>query len=146
MFLVNGVLKICSKYTGKHPCRSMISIKLLCSFIEIALRHGCSPVKLRHIFRTPFLKNTFGWLLLYIHEFCLLMIELFSVISWMTWFKKIRWESVGYSFRNTLFKIVFFQDVSINKNQWRIQIKLYFSKTSFTSLNFFKICYFNMLI
>ena len=36
--------------------------KLLCSFIEITLRHGCSPANLLHIFRTPFLKNTFGWL------------------------------------------------------------------------------------
>ena len=30
----------------------------------IALRHGCSPVNLLHIFRTPFPRNTYGWLLL----------------------------------------------------------------------------------
>ena len=30
MFLVKGVLKICSKFIGEHPCRSVISIKLLC--------------------------------------------------------------------------------------------------------------------
>ena len=37
-----------------------------CDFnkVEIALRHGCSPVNLLHVFRTPFLKNTSGWLLL----------------------------------------------------------------------------------
>ena len=29
MFLVKDVLKICSKLTGEHPCRSVISIKLL---------------------------------------------------------------------------------------------------------------------
>ena len=34
------------------------SIKLLSKFIEIALWHGCSPVNLQHIFRTPFPKNT----------------------------------------------------------------------------------------
>ena len=28
------------------------------NFIEITLRHGCSPVNLLHNFRTPFLKNT----------------------------------------------------------------------------------------
>ena len=28
MFLGKGVLKICCKFTGEHPCRSMISIKL----------------------------------------------------------------------------------------------------------------------
>ena len=31
---------------------------------EIALRHGCSPVHLLHIFRTHFRRNTSGWLLL----------------------------------------------------------------------------------
>ena len=34
------------------------------NFIEIALRYGCSPINLLHIFRTSFLKNTSGWLLL----------------------------------------------------------------------------------
>ena len=62
-FLGKGALKICSKVTGEHPCRSAISIKLRRNFIEIALRHGCSPVNLLHIFRTPFVKNTSGWLL-----------------------------------------------------------------------------------
>ena len=57
VFLGKGVLKIDSKFTGEHPYRRAISIKLLCSFIEIALRHGCSPVNLLHIFRTPFLRT-----------------------------------------------------------------------------------------
>ena len=57
------VLKICSKFTGGHNCRSVISTKLLCKFIEITLRHGFSPVNLRHIFKTLFLKNTSGKLL-----------------------------------------------------------------------------------
>ena len=64
VFLVKGFLKICSKSTREHPCRSATSIKLLSSFIEITLRHGCSPVDLLHIFRKPFTKNTSGWLLL----------------------------------------------------------------------------------
>ena len=34
------------------------------NFIEITLWHGCSPVNLLHNFRTPFTKNTSGWLLL----------------------------------------------------------------------------------
>ena len=29
VFLGKGVLKICSRFTGEHPCRSVISIKLL---------------------------------------------------------------------------------------------------------------------
>ena len=80
VFLLKGVLKICSNFIGEHPCRSVISIKLQANFIEITLRYGCStvnllhieiahrygcsPVNLLHIFRTPFSKNTSGWLLL----------------------------------------------------------------------------------
>ena len=58
VFLEKGVLKICSKFTGEHLCQSVILIKLLCNFIEITLRHGCSPVNLLHNFRTPFTKST----------------------------------------------------------------------------------------
>ena len=64
VFLVKGVLKIYSKFTEENPCQSAISIKLQSNFIEITLRHGCSPVNMLHIFRTPFSKNTSGWLLL----------------------------------------------------------------------------------
>ena len=64
VFLGKGVLKICTKFTGEHLCRSVISTKLHSSFIKIALRRRCSPVNLMHIFRTPFLKNTFEGLLL----------------------------------------------------------------------------------
>ena len=64
VFSRKGVLKKCSRFTGEHPCRSAISIKLQSNFIEITLRYGCSPVNLLHIFRTPFYKNTSGWLLL----------------------------------------------------------------------------------
>ena len=64
VFLVKGVLKICSKYTREHPRRSAISIELLCNFIEIVLRQRCSPINLLLIFRTPFPKNTSEGLLL----------------------------------------------------------------------------------
>ena len=33
VFLRKGVLKICSEFTGKHPCRSVISIKLLSAWV-----------------------------------------------------------------------------------------------------------------
>ena len=59
VFLGKGVRKICRKFTGEHPCRSAISIRLLCSFIEIALRHGCSPANLLPVFRTYLDKNTY---------------------------------------------------------------------------------------
>ena len=57
--LRKDALKICSRFTEEHQRRSVISIKLLCNF---ALRHGSSPVRLLHIFRTTFPRNTSGWL------------------------------------------------------------------------------------
>ena len=69
MFLEKGVLKICSKFTGEHPCWSAISTKLLCIFIEVALLHECSPANLLNILRTPFLRNTSGWLLLPLQKY-----------------------------------------------------------------------------
>ena len=60
VFQGKGVLKICSKFTEEHSCRSTISIKLH----EMTLRHGWSPVNLLLISRWPFFKNTSGWLLL----------------------------------------------------------------------------------
>ena len=87
VFLGKGVLNICSKFTGEHPCQSAISIKLLCNFIEIALRHGCSPVNLLHIFRTFFLKNTSGWLLQEFETFLLVIkCQFLPVILYFTYF------------------------------------------------------------
>ena len=77
VFLGKDVLNICSKFTGEHPCRSAISIKLLCNFIEIVLRHRCSLVNLLHISRTSFLKSTSGWLLL--------NVTFIVNFSWMGW-------------------------------------------------------------
>ena len=60
--LGQGVLEKWSKFTGEHPCRSVIYIKLQSNFIEIKLRHGCSSVNLLHIFRTPFLGTNSDWM------------------------------------------------------------------------------------
>ena len=60
--LGKDVLKICSKFTGEHPCVTVISVKLLCNVIEITLQHECSSINLLHIFRAPFPKNTSGGL------------------------------------------------------------------------------------
>ena len=68
-FLQESFMKICIKFTGKHPCRSVISIKLQDNFQEIVHRHWCCPVNLLHIFRTPFYKNTYRGMLLMITLF-----------------------------------------------------------------------------
>ena len=41
VFLGKGVLKIYSKFTGEHPCRSAISIKLLCNLSASAWVFFC---------------------------------------------------------------------------------------------------------
>ena len=50
-------------------------------FIEITLWHGCSPVNFLHIFRTPFLKNTSRWLLLFFFSMFLSIVEFYVFIS-----------------------------------------------------------------
>ena len=68
VFLGKCVLKICSKFTGEPP-PSHAEVRQS-NFIEITLRHWFSALNLLHIFRIPFLKNTFGRLLLYIATGC----------------------------------------------------------------------------
>ena len=64
--LRKGTLKICSTFTGKHPCRSAISIKLLCNFatllksyfgIDVPLQMCCIFAK--HLFIRPLLEGCF---------------------------------------------------------------------------------------
>ena len=124
MFLGKGVLEICSKFTGEHPCRSAISIKLQSNYIEIALRHECSPVNLLHIFRTPFPKNTFGGLLLYTkwkprEKFFILkerrywLPELFLIESFC---QKLFWINLFCFLKKLLFK------TAPTSPHWRFQI------------------------
>ena len=104
VFLVKGVLKICSKFTGEQPCRSVISIKLQSNFFEITLRHGCSPVNLLHIFRTPFPRNTSGWVLLTRLLFPKKLWKFTSTIS----FRKYKRKVVIYPFNYDSSKSTFF--------------------------------------
>ena len=73
VFLRKDILRICSKFTGETHAE-----KFLCNFIEITLWHGCSPVNLLHIFRTPFPRNTSGWLLLFLFVFICFCFYLYS--------------------------------------------------------------------
>ena len=43
MFSGKGVLKTCSKFTGEHPSRRVILIRLQSNFIEITLQDEGSP-------------------------------------------------------------------------------------------------------
>ena len=63
------VLETCSKFTRDSKYQNAISRKLWSNFIEIALQYGRSPVKSKHIFRTPFCKNTSGLLLRWLRTY-----------------------------------------------------------------------------
>ena len=66
------------KNINQHaPCSQKYALQS--NFIEILLRHGCSPVNLLHIFRTPF-SNTSGRLLLQL----VLILSYFSTVSLKT--------------------------------------------------------------
>ena len=60
VFLRKDVLKICSKFTRNHPCRSVISTKLQSNLIEITLRYGCFPANVsEHLFLRTSLEGCF---------------------------------------------------------------------------------------
>ena len=79
MFLIKGVLKICSSFTGEHPCWSVISIKLLCNFCKITSRYGCSSVNLLHVFRKPFSKNTSRGMFLFFYIFIISLEQILNI-------------------------------------------------------------------
>ena len=101
-------VRICSKFLGEHPCRNVISINLLCNFLEIKLRYGCSPANLLHIFGSAFLKNTTWWLLLFFpYQPLLIFTFLYVGITFLTFcFKSSEivvnnyWRIFGCHFTN----------------------------------------------
>ena len=88
-----GVLsKICSENMqhiyGRTPTPKCFAI---------ILRHGCSPVNLLHIFRTPFTTNISGWLLPCLKGF---WIPTLIRSKCLTWFwrhqtRTVKWGNFG---------------------------------------------------
>ena len=101
VLLGKGVLKICSKRTGKHSCRSVISIKLQSNFIEITLWYGCSLVNLLHFFKINFPKNISGALLLLVLKSKYLEERLFSTC--LFWFKTDPTSNQSYLYHGALY-------------------------------------------
>ena len=74
MFLGKDVLKICSKFTVEHPCRSVISIMLLSNLH--ALNHDFCFFACQNL--TNFVEAyIFDWLLRYINKTCCSYISCF---------------------------------------------------------------------
>ena len=66
-----AVLKNFEIFTGKHPCQSLFSNKvvdlLVGTFLKKRLQHRCFPVNIVKFLRTPILKDIFKRLLLNRH-------------------------------------------------------------------------------
>ena len=90
VFFEKDALKRCGKFTSEQSCPSVISIKPLCNFIEITLRHGCSPVNLLHIFRIPFYKNSSGGMLLK-KVLCRFNLNITSLLLRCIWISHLVW-------------------------------------------------------
>ena len=62
-----GVFKNFVKLTGKHPCQNLFLNKVAgvraATLLKKRLWHKCFPVNFAKFLKTPFLKNTSGWLL-----------------------------------------------------------------------------------
>ena len=85
----------------------MISIKLLCNFIETTVRHGSSPGNLLHIFRTSFLTNTSGWLLLnytMIHFICQIQPTVYYICNFNSIEKEPFYEQFHVMLQNSVLK------------------------------------------
>ena len=79
VFFKKSVLKIFSKFTGEHPCRSEISIELFCN-IKITLLPGCSPVSLLHFCK--YKKQKIVCLIFYFNTIC----KRYTVTKQITYF------------------------------------------------------------
>ena len=100
VFLVKGVPKICSEFI--EELLSKCDFNLQSNFIKITLLHGCPSVKLLHIFKSHFSKNTFGWLLLYVNPLsaCVVLIQkpangLSEQVSWLVSIWGQHWHLMG---------------------------------------------------
>ena len=76
VILRKGVLGNSSKFSGKHKCQSLFFNKVAglrpATLLKKRLWHRCFPVNFAKFLRTRFLQNTYGWVLLQKHSFCLL--------------------------------------------------------------------------
>ena len=77
VILWETVLKIWSKSEGGHQCRSVTSIKLLCIYMEITLRHRCSLVNLLHVLKDLFIRTP-------LKVFCFCMFKLWFLCFCIT--------------------------------------------------------------
>ena len=139
-------MKICSKVTGEHTCQRVISIMLLCNFIEIAFQHGCFIVNLLHIFWVPFPENTCWWPLLYWNR---TSARVFSR-KFTVYFQKIFPEntcgavSVQHLWSSTRCSTSLYYKINLTKYYYSRDNRIPFSNKNFNQINRAAYCVVNL--
>ena len=110
--------------------------KLVCNFIEIAFRHGCSHVNLLHNFRTLFPKKTSEGLLLSVRSTSLIAVTWKSVFNRFAKWHILIIEAVG---RKCSLKKVFLIILQYSQGKINPVLKSLFSKVAgLQTCNFIK--------
>ena len=113
----------------------MILIKLQSSFIEITRRHGCSPVNLLHIFRTPFCKKTsWGLLLTRVSFYRKMLSNIFNYIKWCWIFQYPHHRAFSINFLTHLEGIFWIFIRSMNVFCWILLIINYTDYAKFRAV------------
>ena len=93
------------------------------NFIEITLRHGCSPVNVLHIFRTHFPRNTSGGLLLYSCKERVTIKCCWSILILFFFFFQYKYKLLAYawrSYQNALHRIWHLVSSYCNSAYWKM--------------------------
>ena len=100
--------KVFCKYAGnlQENTHAEVWLQQSCN----ALQHGCSPVNLLHIFRTPFPKKTFGELPLYKNH-----------NTFLEFIARINYRNDIFSFFKLIHNISIFSALLTNWNKWSLQ-------------------------
>ena len=79
-----GVLKNFAKFTGKHLCQSLFFNEVAdlgpATLLKKILLHRCFPVNFSKFLRAPYLKDTFGQLVLFVIILLLLTIRHIKIV------------------------------------------------------------------
>ena len=130
--------KYAANLQEKHPYRSAISIKLLCNFIKITLRHGCSPLNLLHIFRTQLFRTplvgcfcTFMyWIKLKLQwRFC-------STQCWTLWWFMLFYNTFSFSIGKYCHKGFLLENLQLT-NTFKKHLRWLFNSSQSYSLLFY---------
>ena len=130
--------KYAANLQGKHPYRSVTSIKLLCNFIKITLRHGCSPLNLLHILRTQFFRAplvgcfcTFMyWIKLKLQSrFC-------STQCWTLWWFMLFYNTFSFSIGKHCHKRFLLENLQLT-NTFKKHLRWLFNSSQSYSLLFY---------